>query len=119
MTAAHDITERLAQVRGRFAAALDGKIADSIAALEQISSGGETIEIAVTAHRRLHELCGIAPTLGFPATGKAARSAEAAMREAAKAKRALQPAEIGALKSGLEALRSAAAGELQAFANRG
>ncbi len=119
MTAVDDLTERLARVRARFAAALDGKIADSFAALEKISGGGETIEIVVAAHRRLHELCGIAPTLGFTATGKAARSAESVMREAAGAKRALTPAEMTAFKSELEDLRAAATGELQAFPNRG
>ena len=103
----------------RFAGALDGKIGASFAALEQISGGGETIEIVVTAHRWLHEMCGIAPTLGFAATGKAARSAETVMREAARSKRALTPTEISALKSELEALRSAAAGELKTYSNRG
>ena len=119
MTTVDDLTEQLARVRARFAAALDGKIADSFAALEKMSGGGETIEIVVTAHRRLHELCGIAPTLGCAATGKAARSAETVMREAAIAKRALTPAELSKLKSELEALRTAATGELQAVANPG
>jgi hypothetical protein len=64
-------------------------------------------------------MCGIAPTLGFTATGKAARSAETVLREAAKSKRALTPAEIGALKSELAALRTAAAGELQTYSNSG
>jgi hypothetical protein len=113
-----EFTARLARVRARFATALDGKIADSCAALEKISGGGETIEAVITAHRRLHEMCGIAPTLGFAATGKAARSAEAVMRAAAKSRRVLTPAEIGALKSELEGLRQAAAGELQSYLNR-
>jgi HPt (histidine-containing phosphotransfer) domain-containing protein len=120
VTAVDDFTERLARVRRRFAAALDGKIADSFAALEKMSgSGGEAIEIVITAHRRLHELCGIAPTLGFTAIGNAARSGETVMREAARAKRALTPAELTALKSELEALRTAASGDLQTYSNRG
>jgi len=119
VTAVYHLTEQVARVRARFAATLDGKIGDSFAALEKISSGGEMIEVVMTAHRRLHELCGIAPTLGFMATGKAARSAEAVMREAAMSKRALTPAEIRALKSELKALRTAAAGELQTYSNRG
>lgn len=107
-------TEQLAGVRARFASALDGKIADSFAALETISNGGDRIEVVVTTHRRLHEICGIAPTLGFTATGKAARLAETAMREAARSRRALTPAEIAAVKSELEGLRSAAAADMQA-----
>jgi len=110
--------ERLARVRARFAAALDGKISDSFAALETMSGGGETIEIVIAAHRRLHEMCGIAATLDFAATGKAAGSAETVMCAAAKAKRALTPAEMAALKSELEALRRAAAGDLQTYSNR-
>lgn len=119
MTAVDDLTEQLACVRGRFASALDGKIADSFAALEKLSGGGETIEIVITAHRRLHDMCGTAPTLGFTATGKAARSAETVMREAARAKRALTSAEMTALKTELEALRTAASGELQTYSSRG
>ena len=119
MTAVDNLTEQLARVRARFASALDGKIGESFAALEKMSGGGETIEIVITAHRRLHELCGIAPTLGFTATGKAARSAENVMREAARSKHALTPAELTALKSELEAVRTAAAGDLQTYSNRG
>jgi len=119
VTALDELTQQLARVRARFACALDGKIADSFAALEKISSGGDTAEIVVTAHRRLHELCGIAPTLGFAATGKVARSAETVIREAASRKRALTPDEMTALRSELEALRAAAAGELQSYSNPG
>jgi chemotaxis protein histidine kinase CheA len=115
----YNLTEQLARVRARFAGALDDKIGDSFAALEKISGCGETIEVVIIAHRRLHELCGIAPTLGFMATGKAARSAETVMREAARAKRALTPAEMSALKFELGALRTAASADLQTYSNRG
>ena len=118
MTPEDDFAERLARVRARFAAALDGKIGDSFAALETMSGGGETIEIVISAHRRLHEMCGVAATLDFATTGKAAASAESVMCAAAKAKRALMPAEMVALKSELEALPRAAAGDLQAYSNR-
>ena len=119
MTPEDEFAERLARVRARFAAALDGKIGDSFAALETMSGGGETIEIVIAAHRRLHEMCGIAATLDFTATGEAAASAESVMGAAAKAKRALTPAEMAALKFELEALRRAAAGDLAAHSNRG
>lgn len=120
MTNVDDFAEHLGRVRARFASTLADKIADGFIALEKISGGGgETIEIVVTAHRRLHEICGIAPTLGFEATGKAAALAEAVIRGAAKSKRALVPAEIAAFASELEGLRAAAAGELQTYSNRG
>ena len=98
MTTENELTEGLARVRARFAAALDGKIGDSFAALKEISDGGETAETVFATHRRLHEICGLAPTLGFAAIGKAARSAESVVRAAALTQRALTPAEIGALK---------------------
>jgi hypothetical protein len=120
MTTADDFTEQVARVRARFASALADKIADSFAALEKMSGGGaETVEIVILAHRRLHEISGIAPTLGFAAIGKAAGLAGTGIREAAKVKRALTPAEFTALKSELEALRMAAAGDLQTYSNRG
>ncbi len=108
MTTESELTAGLARMRTRFAAALDGKIDEGFAALQEISGGGETAEIVVVAHRRLHEICGLAPTLGFAAIGNAARSAESVVRAAALAGRALTPAEIGAFKSELEALRATA-----------
>jgi hypothetical protein len=118
MTPDEEFTKRLARVRERFAAALDGKIGDGFAALEKMSGGGETIETVIAAHRRLHELCGAVPALGFPATGKAARSAETVLQGAVTSKRALTAAEIVSLKAKLEALRQAAAGELRDYSSR-
>jgi chemotaxis protein histidine kinase CheA len=111
--------DQLARVRARFASTLENKIADSFAALEEISRGGDTIEVVVAAHRRLHELCGIAPTLGFAATGKAARSAEAVMRGAALSRRALTDAELAAAGDELNGLRRAAASDQETRAASG
>ena len=114
-----DFNEKVAQVRARFATSLPGKIADSFADLKQMSDGSsDSIDTVITAYRRLHEMCGIAPTLGFEATGKAARSTEAVIREAAKAKRTATPGEIAALRTELEQLRTAAFGELQEFSQQ-
>jgi HPt (histidine-containing phosphotransfer) domain-containing protein len=114
-----DFDEQIARVRARFATSLPGKIADSFADLEKMSSGGaETIDTVVVFHRRLHEIRGIAPTLGFQATGEVAGAASTAIREAAKAKRAATADEIAALKTELEQLRKAASGELQDFSQQ-
>jgi hypothetical protein len=118
MTTADDFAAHVARVRKRFASGLNDKIAASFAALEKMSAGGDTIEIVIAAHRRLHEIYGIAPTLGFDATGKAAGGARTVIREAAKAKRAPTPAEIAALKTELEKLRDAAAADLRKFSTR-
>jgi len=116
MMTADDFAERVGRVRERFASTLNDKIADSFAALETMSAGGgDAIETVIVAHRRLHEMYGIAPTLGFEATGKAAGGARTAIREAAKVKRAPTPVEIAALKTELEKLREAAAADLRNF----
>jgi hypothetical protein len=110
-------TQRVARVRARFATALPGKIADSFAALHQLSNAApDGIDTVIAAHRRLHEICGIAPTLGFSETGKAARGACTAIGQAAKLKRAATASEIDALKAELDRLRTAAEGELQDLA---
>jgi hypothetical protein len=117
MMTADDFTEHLARVRARFADKLNDKIVDSFAALEKMTGAG-AIEAVIVTHRRLHEMYGSAPTLGFVATGMAAGGARTAIREAAKAKRAPTPEEIAALKSELEGLRQAAAADLQKFSSR-
>lgn len=114
MTTADDFTLHVARIRDRFASALDGKIADSFAALEKMSGGSaDTVETVIVTHRLMHEMYGVAPTLGFEATGNAAGAARAAIREAAKAKRPATAAEIAILKAELERLREAAAADLR------
>jgi hypothetical protein len=115
-----DFIEHVTRVRVRFASALAGKIAASFADLQAMAGGGrDTVELVIAAHRRLHEISGLAPTLDFPRTGSAAGLSCTAIREAAKAKRPMTPEEAAAFKSALEALRSAAAAELQAFSEGG
>ncbi len=116
MTTADDFVEHVARVRERFASKLNDKVTASFAALEKMSAGGDdTIETVIAAHRLLHEMYGVAPTLGFGETGKAAGGALTTIREGAKAKRAPTAAEIAAFKSGLERLREAAAADLRKF----
>jgi hypothetical protein len=116
MTTADDFTEHLARVRTRFSSKLNGKVTECFAALEKMPGGdGDSIEAVIVTHRLLHEMVGIAPTLGFAATGKAAGRARSAIRDAAKAKRAATPEEIAALKSALEDLRQAAVVDLREF----
>ena len=120
MADADEFTVHLARVRDRFDSKLDGKIADSFADLDAMSTGSAGVsDIIVTAHRRLHEICGIAPTLGFEATGKAARAGETILRQPAKTKRALLPEELTALGGTLDALRQAAQRDRQSNTGRG
>lgn len=112
--AVDEFSERLARIRQRFAASLPGKIDDSLAALPKMSyADPEAIETIVVTHRKLHEMCGVAPSIGFPATGQAARAAETVLRDPAKSKRPLTSDEIAAFITRIDGLRSAAQTELQ------
>jgi hypothetical protein len=112
---ADDFAEHIARVRRRFASTINDKIGAVAAALKHMINGDAAVENVIAAHRTLHEMYGIAPTIGFAATGKAAGLARTTIREAAKTKRAPTPAEIAALKSELEGLRAAAAADLAHF----
>ncbi|MCF8475418.1 MAG: Hpt domain-containing protein [Pseudolabrys sp.] len=117
---ADDFNERLARIRTRFAAALPTKIDNALTALPLMSEkSANAIDTIVIVHRTLHEMCGVAPTIGFPATGKAARDAETVLREPAKTKRHLRTDEITALIAGIDGLRSAAQTDLKSLAFQG
>jgi hypothetical protein len=109
-----DFNDRLARIRQRFAASLPGKIDDSIAAVPKMSEAdAAAVETVVVIHRKLHEMCGVAPSVGFPATGKAARAAESVLRDPAKTKRPLTASEVSAFMAQIDGLRSVAQTELQ------
>lgn len=115
-----EFNERIARVRQRFAAALPQKIDSGFAALPRLGDDdADAIEDLVVTHRSLHEICGIAPSVGFPATGTAARGAETVLREPAKTKRPLTPPEIAAYRTAIESLREAAQSELGSIWGRG
>ena len=111
-------TERLASVRKRFSAKLAGRLADIDAALPELTGDGDEVAAAVyTAHRKVHDLCGIGPTLGFIATGAAARACERILLEPSRGERGLTEQELARLKEGLVALRAAAQTEIQSTAS--
>lgn len=109
----NEFNARLEQLRQRFAAALPQRINDSVTALPRLMSA-DAIDTLVVVHRKLHEMCGIAPTIGYPVVGKAARAAETVLREPADSKRPLTVDESCKLRGKLEWLRAAAQLELQA-----
>ncbi len=115
---ADGFAERLAHVRKRFAAKLVGRIAEIDCALPQlIGEGGEVVAAVSTAHRKLHDLCGAGPTLGFHATGKAARVCERILLQPARTERGLTEQETVHLKAGLAELRAAARIDMQSSPN--
>jgi chemotaxis protein histidine kinase CheA len=106
--------ERLAKIRNRFVAALPSKIEESDAALSLVSGDGPaSVEAVAETYRRLHGIAGTGPTIGFAATGVAAREAESVLIEAYRGQRALTADEARLLGDALLALRRAAQGELQ------
>jgi chemotaxis protein histidine kinase CheA len=109
-------TDRLNRVRQRFVSTLEGKIADACAAVPRFPASLAAAATAVAdTYRSMHGVVGIGPTVGFPATGRAARAAEDVLRAAQQAKRGLTDDEMLALQARLDALREAAARELQDF----
>jgi len=106
--------DRLAKIRDRFVAALPNKIDESEAAMAAVSGDGPaSVEAVALTYRRLHGLAGTGPTIGFTATGQAAREAETVLIEAYRGQRALTMSEATSLRQALLALRRAAHGELQ------
>jgi chemotaxis protein histidine kinase CheA len=105
--------ERLAKVRQRFASTLESKIADAWIALPRLVGTDPTAahEVAET-YRHIHGICGIGATVGFTATGSAARDAETALLVAFKTQRGLTEAERQLLQKALEVLQAAAQSEL-------
>lgn len=113
MTAADPFTDRLARVRDRFAAALTGKIEDACAALPRLADGAPAAASLVEeTYRSIHGMVGVAPTVGFPATGQAAHQVEDILRPSQQAKRGLTADEISLLMKTLQMLREAATSEL-------
>jgi chemotaxis protein histidine kinase CheA len=112
--------ERLAKVRLRFASTLESKITDAWRVLPGLvgTDPNAAAQVAET-YRHMHGICGIGPTVGFSATGKAARSAETILLVPYKIQRGLTESERQLLQKALEALRAAAESELQFISSRG
>lgn len=104
-------TERVAAVRQRFAAKLDGRI-DVIASAMPRPGGEDGLDALVLAHREAHGLCGVGATLGYVETGKVARSIEQTLLAAVKAEGTLTDDEISFLRDGIALLRSTATAEM-------
>jgi hypothetical protein len=113
--ASDDFVERLNGVRQRFAAKLPARLAELDAALAQLVGDGHEVASTVYAtHRKVHDLCGIGPTIGFESTGRAARVCERILLNPSRDQRGLSEQEMAHLKEGLVALRAAARKDIQA-----
>jgi hypothetical protein len=109
-----DFAERMAKVRSRFVAKLSGKIAEVTDALPRMTGVGSDAVGAVTlAYREVHDICGIAPTIGFAATGQLARQCDAVLVTPFRDQRSLSANELALLTEKIEALRIGALTEMQ------
>lgn len=106
-------TERFTEVRNRFAAKLDGRLQEIDALIPALAgAGADVTEKVAHAHRRIHDLCGLSPTVGYPAVGSAARGVEKVLRAPLKAARGLTGDELVTLRDKLDSLRAAARSEI-------
>jgi hypothetical protein len=111
--------ERLAIVRRRFAATLEAKISETVDALPHLAADGNaTIEKLAGTYQRIHQIVGVGPTVGFVATGQAARNAEEILITPFKSKRGLTAEEAARLQTALDALQTAARSELQTIISK-
>jgi chemotaxis protein histidine kinase CheA len=102
-------------VRHRFISSLESKIEDTYADLPKLTGEGrDVIDALGETYRRIHGIVGVGPTVGFAATGKAARAVENVLLGPYRATRGLVATEVDAFRKALHALREAARQELQA-----
>ena len=111
--------QRLATVRHRFSTTLESKIADALSMVPHMTGADAgAVEQVAEAYRRVHAICGVAPTVGFAATGSTARAAEVVLLAAYLSHRGLTESEAVSLRKALGALHLAARSELQAMYSR-
>jgi hypothetical protein len=82
--------------------------------LPRLRDGGAALS---ETYQRIHNIVGVGPTLGFTASGHAAREVENVLLPAYRAGRGLDLPEIDRLSAMLEVLRATAKRELQAMAD--
>jgi len=105
---------RIEIVQKRFAAKFADRMQQTIAAVpEMIGDGTAPAETVANTYRWLHEICGIASTIGFQSTGRLARSCDDLLVGPYRAQRGLSGAEPAQLSECLESLRLAAQAEMQ------
>ena len=112
---------RIEVVRERFAAKFTARLQETAADLSRMTGeGAAPANIVANAYRWLHEICGIASTIGFESTGLSARSCDTLLVGPYRAQRGLSAAELAQLTELLHSLRLAAQAEMQILdSNRG
>jgi hypothetical protein len=105
---------RIEAVRKRFVAKFADRMRRTIAALPGMTGDGAVpADIVANAYHWLHEISGIAATIGFESTGQSARSCDNLLIGPYRAQRGLSAAELAQLTDRLDSLRRAAQAEMQ------
>ena len=108
--------DRFVRVRHRFATSVTGKIDQACATVSDLSASETAAATAVDeAYRCVHGIVGVGPTIGFPASGKAAHDVEDVLRPPHQQRRGLSAEEIARLTAALQVFREVAARELRSF----
>lgn len=100
---------QISWIRARFVQKLVDEIDATVAALT-VLAGDDTAALAAVdaAYRRFHDISGIGATIGFQATGRAARILDAILAVPFRELRGLSGRETAKLSEGLDSLRAAA-----------
>jgi hypothetical protein len=115
-----EVAEQIAVIRRRFSKKLSHKLREIDAALpSMLGKGRVAVDSVATIYRRLHDVCGVGPIVGFIETGRVARSASAVLIGPVRDQRGLTKDEVATLNEGLEALRSAAALDIASWRTTG
>jgi HPt (histidine-containing phosphotransfer) domain-containing protein len=72
----------------------------------------DSADAVALAYREIHDICGVAATVGLTATGVAARSIDSLLINPFRAQRGLTGDELAQLKVGLTALWTAALADI-------
>jgi chemotaxis protein histidine kinase CheA len=108
--------KRMAEIRARFATRLGKQIRETDEAVPLMrGDGGDAVATVEAAYRRFHDICGMASTVGFTVTGRAAKELDAILVVAFRAQRGLTEAELTNARTGLDAVKAAATIEIPFF----
>ena len=112
---------RIEAVRKRFAAKFAARMPRTVADLSRLSGDGAApADIVANTYHWLHEIRGIAATIGFESTSRSARSRDTLLVGPYRAQLGLSAADLAQLTELLDSLRLAAQTEMQILdSNRG
>ena len=105
--------DRLAKVRRRFVSSIESKLEDTYEALPSLIGGASAAPALATTYRRIHDICGVADTVGFSGTGRAARKLDMILVVPHQEQRGLTASEMTPALQALHALREASLLDLQ------